>query len=54
MFGFIGTLLQSLLITINSTIADLHNLLFIVTHALGLTVFTSRLLLTELQQSHCD
>jgi hypothetical protein len=37
-----------------STIADLHNLQFTVTHALGFSVFISRILVTELKQSHCD
>jgi hypothetical protein len=37
-----------------SAIADLHNLQFTVTHALGFPVFTSRILVTELKQSHCD
>jgi hypothetical protein len=35
-------------------IADLHNLQFNVTHTLGFSVFTSRILATELKQSHCD
>jgi hypothetical protein len=34
--------------------ADLHMLQFTVTHALGFSVFTSRILVTELKQSHCD
>jgi hypothetical protein len=37
-----------------STIADLHTLQFIVTHALGFSVFTSRILATNLSQSHCN
>jgi hypothetical protein len=36
-----------------SAIADLHNLQFIVTKALGFLVFTSRILATDLSQSHC-
>jgi hypothetical protein len=38
----------------HSTIADLHTLLFTVTHALGFSVFTSRILATDLSQSHCN
>jgi hypothetical protein len=37
-----------------SAIADLHTLEFTVTHALGLTVFTSRIRATDLWQSHCN
>jgi hypothetical protein len=37
-----------------SAMADLHTLQFIVTHALGLSVFTSRILATDLSQSHCN
>jgi hypothetical protein len=37
-----------------SIIADLHNLQFTVTHALGFSHFTSRTLVVELKQSHCD
>jgi hypothetical protein len=55
MIGFIGT---SVTISLNynycSAIADLHNLQINVTHALGFSVFTSRLLVTELKESHCD
>jgi hypothetical protein len=36
-----------------STIAILHILLFTVTQALGFSIFTSRILATELQQSQC-
>jgi hypothetical protein len=36
-----------------SAIADLHTLQFSFTHALGFSVFTSRILATKLQQSHC-
>jgi hypothetical protein len=36
------------------TIAILHTLQFTVTHALGLSVFTSRILATDLSQSHCN
>jgi hypothetical protein len=38
----------------NSCIADLHNLKFTVAHAVGFSVFASRLLVTELKLSHCD
>jgi hypothetical protein len=49
MNGFIGTRLQSLLITLKyNDIADLHTFQFTVTHALGFSVFTSRLLATDL------
>jgi hypothetical protein len=37
-----------------SAIADLHTFQFTVTHALGFTVFTSRILATGLSQSHCN
>jgi hypothetical protein len=37
-----------------SAIADLHNLQFTVTHAKRFSVFTNRILVTELKQSHCD
>jgi hypothetical protein len=36
-----------------SAIAHLHTFQFTVTHALGLSVFTSRILVTDLSQSHC-
>jgi hypothetical protein len=36
-----------------SAIADLHTLKFTVTYALGFSVFTSRILATDLSQSHC-
>jgi hypothetical protein len=36
-----------------STIAILHTLQFTVTHVLGFSVFTSRILATDLSQSHC-
>jgi hypothetical protein len=55
MIGFIST---SVTISLNynqyNAIADLHNLQFTVTHAVGFSVFISRLLATELKQSHCD
>jgi hypothetical protein len=37
-----------------NAIADLRNLEFTVTHALGFSVFTSRILVTELKQSYCS
>jgi hypothetical protein len=37
-----------------SATADLHNLQFTVAHALGFSVLTSRLLVTELKESHCE
>jgi hypothetical protein len=50
MVGFIGI---SVTISINynqySAIADLHNLQFTVTHAIGFSVFISRLLVMELK-----
>jgi hypothetical protein len=50
MIGFIGT---SVTISLNynqyNTIADLHTFQFTVTHALGYSLFTSRLLVTELK-----
>jgi hypothetical protein len=36
-----------------SIVADLYTLQFTVTHALGFSVFTSRILATDLSQSHC-
>jgi redox-regulated HSP33 family molecular chaperone len=55
MIGFIGTsVTTSLDHTYYSAIADLHNLQFTVTHALGFSVVTTRLLIAELKQSHCD
>jgi hypothetical protein len=54
----IGIIVTSVTISVNynqySAIADSHNLQFTVTHALGFSVFTSRLLVTEFKQSHCD
>jgi hypothetical protein len=38
----------------HSAVAILHTLLFTVTHALVFSVFTSRILATDLSQSHCD
>jgi hypothetical protein len=37
-----------------SAIAILHTFQFTITHALGFPVFTSRILATELSQSHCN
>jgi hypothetical protein len=49
MIGFIGTLFTQLLTTGNYiAIADLQTLQFTVAHAVGLSVFTSRILATEL------
>jgi hypothetical protein len=51
MIGFIGTLVTISLNHIQySDIADLHTLRFTVAHALGLSVFTSRLLATDLNR----
>jgi hypothetical protein len=36
-----------------SALANLHTLQFTVTHTLAFSVFTSRILATDLQQSHC-
>jgi hypothetical protein len=48
MIGFIGTLYIQLGTTGSySAIADLHTLQFTVTHALGFSVFTSRILATD-------
>jgi spore maturation protein SpmB len=50
MIGFIDILYTQLGITGNySAIAILHTLQFTVAHALGFSVFTSRILATELQ-----
>jgi hypothetical protein len=55
MIGFIGTsVTRSLNYKQYSAIADLHNLQFTVTDALGFSIFPSSLLVTELKQSHCD
>jgi hypothetical protein len=49
MIGFVGTsVTSSLNHTYFSAIADLHNLQFTITHALGFSVFISRLLATDL------
>jgi hypothetical protein len=49
MIVFIDTLFTQLGTTGNySAIADLHTLQFTVTHALGFSVFTSRILATDL------
>jgi hypothetical protein len=49
MIGFISTLVTiSLNHKQHSAIADLHTLVFTVAHALGFSVFTSRLLATDL------
>jgi hypothetical protein len=53
MIGFIDTLYTPLNYRQYSAIADLHALHFTVTHALGFSVFTSRILTTDLYQSHC-
>jgi hypothetical protein len=54
--GFIDTLYIQLGTTGSySALADLHTLQFTVTHThtLGFSVFTSRILATDLSQSHC-
>jgi hypothetical protein len=49
MIGFISTSVTgSLNHNYYSAIADLHNLQFAVTHALGFSVFTSRLIAVDL------
>jgi hypothetical protein len=49
MIVFIDTLFTQLLTTGNySAIANLHTLQFTFTHALGFSVFTSRILATDL------
>jgi hypothetical protein len=54
MIEFVDTLYTQLATTGNySAIADLHTLQFTVAHTLGFSVFTSRILATDLQQSHC-
>jgi hypothetical protein len=55
MIGFIDALYTELGTTGNySAIADLHTLQFTVAHALGFSVFTSRILATDISQSHCN
>jgi hypothetical protein len=55
MIGFIGTLVTtSLNYNQYSAVADLYNLNFTVAHPLEFSVYTSRLLITELKQSHFD
>jgi hypothetical protein len=60
MMGFIGTsLTSSLNHNYYSAIANLHNLQFTVAHALGFLVFTSRLLVTNINtetsaSNHCE
>jgi hypothetical protein len=54
MIGVIDTLYTQLGTTGNySAIADLHTLQFTVTHALGFSAFTSRILVADLSQCHC-
>jgi hypothetical protein len=49
MIGFIGTLYTQLRATGNcSTVADLHTSQFTITHTLGFSAFTSRILATDL------
>jgi hypothetical protein len=53
--GFIDTSYIHLGTTDNySAIADLHTLQFAFTHALGISVFISRILATDFSQSHCN
>jgi hypothetical protein len=55
MVGFIKHLIQSAhFYKQYSATAELRNLQFTVAHALGFSVFTSRILVTELKQSHCN
>jgi hypothetical protein len=59
MIGFADTLYTVLGTTgNNSAIADLHTLQFTVTHALGFSVFTSRILVTDFNKriipAHCN
>jgi hypothetical protein len=55
MIGFIDTLFTQLETTRNySDVADLHSFEFTVTHALGFSVFTSRILATDWSQSHSN
>jgi hypothetical protein len=54
MIRFIDTLFTQLGTTGNySAIADLHTLQFTVTYELGISVFTIRIMVTDLSQSHC-
>jgi hypothetical protein len=55
MIGFIDTLFTQSTRDYRqySAMTDLHTLLCTVTHALGFTVFTTRILLTDFSQSHC-
>jgi hypothetical protein len=56
MIGFIAPYIFAQLGTTGnySAIAILHTLQFTVTHALGFSVFTSRILATDLSQSHSN
>jgi hypothetical protein len=56
MIGFIASLyIHALETTGNySAVADLRTLQFTVAHTLGFSVFTSRILATDLSQSHCN
>jgi hypothetical protein len=56
MIGFINTLYIHTVRNYRkySAIADLHTFRFTVAHALGFLVFTSRILATDLRQSHCN
>jgi hypothetical protein len=55
MIGFIDTLFTQLGTTGNySATAGLNTLQFTVTHALRFSVFTSRILATDLSQCHCN
>jgi hypothetical protein len=56
MIGFIGTYTFTQFSTIGNytAIAIPHTLQFTVLHALGFSVFTSRILATDFSQSHCN
>jgi hypothetical protein len=53
MIGFIDTLFTTRDYRQYSAIADLHGSQFIVAHALGFSVFNSRILATDIWQSRC-